>query len=126
MAEKIKLCEIYDKSENEQRRAAMMLRRDHPGKIPILVRSDPKAALPLQTKVYLCDPSQTIRGLMITVRKMAKISSDEGLFYYIGNRILMANHTVGSLDADKEDFLRIMVGKESVFGILDSIKAQSS
>jgi hypothetical protein len=115
-SKKIRISEIFDQTENEQRRVAMILRKAHAPKVPVLLIVDKKSFIPIKTKVYICDPNQTIRGLMIAMRKATTLSADQGLFYFIGNRVLMANHTVASLDEDKEDFLRITVARESVFG----------
>jgi hypothetical protein len=111
---------IWDQELEEQKRVNKLLRQQHNGLIPVLVTLDKSAKFKLKKRLFLVRQDHTFHVLMSSIRKNAVLPSSDGLFYYIGNKIIMGNHTMSQLDENKEDFLRLIVGQESCFGGLFS------
>ena len=114
--EKIK---IHLRSPEEQLAVYRLHKKQFPGRVIILIVPDKKGPVMLKKDIYICPRDKTFQDVMMQIRKNIDIKDHEGLYYFIGNSLISAGSSMGTLD-DKygldDDFLRITICKQNMFG----------
>lgn len=96
------------------------IREKHPGHVPVIVERMDHSRLPeLKHKKFLVPVNTNIARFISEIRRQLEISSAEGIFLFIRNRIVPTSMMMDEIDhqyADADGFVYVDYSGENVFG----------
>ena len=108
-------------SLKERKRQAEVVLKKHPDRIPIIVEREKKTKnIPVIDRCkYLVPKDFSVAQLLYVVRKRIKLSPEQGLFFFIGNQLVMTSALLSEMYEkykDQDGFLYVNYAGENVFG----------
>ena len=114
---KFKKQHSLEKRKEESKR----IREKYDNRVPLIVLKDKKSHLPdIDRFKFLAPHDITLGQFMYVVRKRIKLSTEESLFFFVNENVLVnsSQTMIGIYDAHKDEdgFLYLTYCSENVFG----------
>ena len=101
------------------------IREKYTDRIPIIVEVDPNSKIVLQRKKFLVPHVITMGGFLREIRNQTSIQSNEAIFLFCGNGVLVPTGSgiseVYEKYKDRDGFLYITVATENTFGVWSAL-----
>lgn len=102
----------------QRRRAAEQIKMRYFDRLPIICQTQNKQ-IKLDSIKYLVFKENSFASFQSVIRRRLKLKPEEGLFFFINNKIPNPNMTIREIyetERDEDGFLYVFYDKESVFG----------